>query len=210
MTGQLSLLRPWQLIPVGPPVDHGYTDRWGVWTTCPDIATDECQATVLSKDMRCNCYRSSFDTSDEGCQCVGDLMYRGGCLSCEWSAPLMRSSEHLAVCDALDHSWPSWRNLPVYAGKVPESAKPEVVTAWITKMVTLGYPEGWIERGGPIRERRQQGGTRPHTVWTGFGNYTVTGEVYGCGLSRGKTSCPGIEGCITGRCTPFKLDEEDD
>lgn len=203
MTAQLTLLLPWQLIPVGPAVDHGYmrVSEWRVSTCNPAGATEECQPTVLSKDMRCKHW-------DGPCQCVGNLMYRGGCRGCDWTAKFMRTSEHLAVADALDHSWPSWRNLPVDPGPIPEGSSPSDVkkrAAWIARLVGIGYPEGWIERGGPIRVRRQQGATRPHTVHTGYDNYSITGEVAGCGL----VGCDGIQWCERS-CTPFRMDDEDD
>ena len=215
---QLCLLRPWQLIPIGPAVEHGYTERWGIGITHPggwgrpDEGTDECQPTVLSKDMRCRCWWNHRGGSDTflKCQCVGDLMYRGGCRGCDWVAEQMWTSEHRAVCDALDHSWPTWRNLPVDPGPIPEGSSPAELRkrdAWIARLVSIGYPEGWIERGGPIRVRRQQGGTRPHTVHTGYGNYSVTGEVVGCGV----LGCDGIDWCTAKirRCVPFDIDGDD-
>ena len=220
---QGHLFAPGVLVPTGPAFDHGYTGRWRIgichpgagWGGKDEEPALDCQPTILSKDLRCNCWPNFGGSSMDfpGCECIGDLMYRGACTHCEWEAPLMRSSEHLAVSDALDHSWPTWRNLPVDPGPIPEGSSPKDsarVQAWIKRLVTIGYPEGWIEAGGPIRARRQQGGTRPHTVHTGFDNYSITGEVMGCATSIGMARCDGIEHCLTGRCTPFDINTEDE
>ncbi|HKT03735.1 MAG TPA: DUF6349 family protein [Rugosimonospora sp.] len=133
---------------------------WEVHITCPDTPTERCQPTVLSADLRCDCF-------DE-CYCVGDLLYRGACRGCGWEGE-PRDGENAAVEDACDHAWPGWRDLPVVP-RVPEDAKRHA--AWAQR-VAARYPANWLVDGGPIRTRRSGLGTRHVPGRTPFGGYDL-------------------------------------
>lgn len=135
---------------------------WTVEVACPGEATEQCQPTVLSADLRCDC------PWGQPCFCVGDLMYRGACRGCAWEGPPC-DSENSAAEDAHDHAWPGWRELPIVPA-IPEERKKRAV--WVEHATAL-YPAGWLERGGPIRTERRGGGMRHVPNWTPFGGYDM-------------------------------------
>jgi hypothetical protein len=133
--------------------------------------TSTCRPTILTADLRC-------DHSSEDCFCMGDLLYRGACLHCEWEGSV-RDCENSAVEDAHDHAWPGWRDLPL-VGRRPEagtSAKQKQTMARWVERINDRYPTGWLETGGPIRTTRRRYGTRHVPNHTGFGGYDLCGEV---------------------------------
>jgi hypothetical protein len=95
-------------------------------------------------------------------------MYRGACRHCEWEGD-PRRSENSAAEDALGHSWPGWRDLPL-VGHIPEERKARA--RWI-ETVNRAYPAGWLEGGRPIRALRTPPGTRHAASATPFGGYDV-------------------------------------
>lgn len=128
-------------------------------------ATARCQPAVLTADLRCHHHR-------EDCSCVGDLVYRGACLCCDWEGDV-RPGENAAAEDGHDHAWPGWRELPI-AQRRPENDKAR--PHWI-EQVNNAYPGGWLESGGPIRTARQRYGTRHVPDHTGFGGYDLCGAI---------------------------------
>jgi hypothetical protein len=128
-------------------------------------ATDAHRPAVLTADLRCHHY-------DQECACLGGLVYRGGCLHCDWEGDI-RADENSAAEDAHDHAWPGWRDLPIVARR-PENQKAR--PRWI-EAVTDAYPAGWLESGGPIRTARRQYGTRHVPSHTGFGGYDLCGAI---------------------------------
>ncbi len=132
---------------------------------------DRCTPTVLTRD-----------TGDED----DHLSYKGACLGCGWVA----DREHLiwsgegengAAEDANDHAFPGWRDLPIVES-VPHdtqsAAGPKALARWLSRTRPL-LPDGWIERGGPIRTSRSGGGGRhvPGRVPLGGGyDMGVVGE----------------------------------
>ena len=134
---------------------------WGIWITSPGsrfgddrlpAAGDwkQCTATVLSRDH--------YPAPDH-------LEYRGACLGCGWVSDHTHrgaKAENLAVEDAHDHTHPGWRDIPVVgappSGDAP-SAHNKLVGVWVEKWAPL-LPDGWLERGGPIRTRRERHATR--------------------------------------------------
>jgi hypothetical protein len=97
------------------------------------------------------------------------LGYRGACLGCGWVSEQPRrgrSAENLAVEDAHDHTHSGWREIPVLAIP-PQLEAPasyaRLVARWPEQWAHL-LPEGWLERGGPIRTHRTAPGNRhvPH------------------------------------------------
>ncbi|GAA2116655.1 hypothetical protein GCM10009759_62410 [Kitasatospora saccharophila] len=70
---------------------------------------------------------------------------RGACLACPWEGPLRRD-HNSAVEDALDHTHPGWRSLPVVPqGTGGKNAKR--IRAYLEAV----YPTGWFETGGPLK-----------------------------------------------------------
>jgi Family of unknown function (DUF6349) len=97
------------------------------------------------------------------------LGYRGACLGCGWvcgQARRGRGAENLAVEDALDHTHPGWRQIPVLPVP-PQMQTPasdaRLIARWREQWVHL-LPAGWLQRGGPIRTHRTAPGDRhvPH------------------------------------------------
>ncbi len=87
------------------------------------------------------------------------LGYRGACLGCGWvsdQAQRGREAENLAVEDAHDHTHPGWREIPV-VGAPPSLDSPtshkQLVARWYQRWGHL-LPEGWLDRGGPVRTAR--------------------------------------------------------
>jgi hypothetical protein len=87
------------------------------------------------------------------------LGFRGACLGCGWVSdrtPRGRGAENLAVEDAHDHTHPGWREIPV-VGAPPSLESPtsyrQLVTRWYQRWGCL-LPEGWLDRGGPVRTTR--------------------------------------------------------
>jgi hypothetical protein len=152
---------------------HGWRDEIGGHgfgrgrVPCSDV----CPPITLVADLRCNHY-------EHDCCCVGDLVYRGACLHCDWEGEI-RDDHNGAVEDAQDHAWPGWRDLPI----VPRRPEPgtnarqmAAMARWVGD-VNAVYPDGWLEGGGPIRTVRGYYGTRHVPNHTGFGGYDLCGEV---------------------------------
>jgi hypothetical protein len=134
---------------------------WQIWITSPgsrfgDPASQReswptCTPTVLSRD-----------TGEPG----DHLEYRGACLGCGWVSDrahrLRRGGENAAVEDAHDHTHPGWRDIPVV--ETPPTldsphAHTRAISRWRERWEFL-LPEGWLDRGGPIRTKRTGAGTR--------------------------------------------------
>lgn len=89
------------------------------------------------------------------------LGYRGACLGCGWVTDLPRrgrGAENLAVEDAHDHSHPQWHGIPVVEA-APSHDTPRVYQQLVARWGAL-LPEGWLDRGGPIRTKRTGPGNR--------------------------------------------------
>ncbi len=92
------------------------------------------------------------------------LGFRGACLTCGWVGPPRRDAraENLAVEDAHDHSHPGWREIPVLPAppsmETPTSYK-QLVARWYERWGHL-LPEGWLDRGGPVRTARSASASR--------------------------------------------------
>ena len=147
---------------------------WRVQPSCPDTATDQCQTTILSADLR------RFGKAPvPPCGHDGPLLYRACCRrpGCDWEGP-ERDSENAAAEDGCDHAWPGWRDLPA----VPEppritsgttKAERAAIARW-TDQVNLLYRPGWVEDGGPVRTRREaSSGTRHVPAGTPYGGYEL-------------------------------------
>lgn len=157
---------------------HGHFDwlrRSHAWnpeyTYRPEQPTGQCRPTTLAADLRCGC-------PTQGCSCVGDLMYRGACLSCTWEGEI-RDDHNPAVEDAHDHAWPGWDSLPIAPRRPEPGHTPNHSSAmghWVDQVDAM-YPSGWLESGGPIRTARQAMGTRHVPNHTGFGGYDLCGEI---------------------------------
>jgi hypothetical protein len=147
---------------------HQRAHAWRPACGCPEgrhSAEDEHRPAVLTADLRCQHY-------DRDCSCVGDIVYRGACLHCDWESEV-RADENTAAEDAHDHAWHGWRDLPIVARR-PENQKAR--PRW-ADAVNDTYPPGWLESGGPIRTARRQLGTRHVPNHTGFGGYDLCGAI---------------------------------
>ncbi|MFI9391861.1 DUF6349 family protein [Streptomyces bauhiniae] len=115
----------------------------------PPEPTTEHQPTVLVRSWG----RPAPDGSGE----TWPYLHRGACLGCTWEGPDRRRTDE-AVEDAHDHTHPGWRDLPA----VPEHQG----RRWLTYVQHL-YPDGWFDRGGPVRtvrtgiEKRHRPGVAP-------------------------------------------------
>lgn len=93
------------------------------------------------------------------------LGYLGACLACGWVSEhgrRGRGAENRAVEDAHDHTHPGWRAVPVLPA--PPSMEspasyPSLVARWYERWGHL-LPEGWLDRGGPVRTNRTAPGNR--------------------------------------------------
>ncbi|MGK3103234.1 DUF6349 family protein [Streptomyces sp. WAC05858] len=116
--------------------------------TPPEPTTDH-RPTVLVRSWG----RPAPDGSGE----TWPYLHCGACLGCTWEGPNRRRTDE-AVEDAHDHSHPDWRDLPA----MPERRGRH----WLTHVQRL-YPDGWFDRGGPIRtvrtgiEKRHKPGAAP-------------------------------------------------
>ncbi|MFD4394421.1 DUF6349 family protein [Kitasatospora sp. NPDC058478] len=70
---------------------------------------------------------------------------RGACLACPWEGPIRRRHNH-AIEDALDHTHPGWRDLPV----LPQTATRKS-GAQLRAHRDATYPSGWFDNGGPSK-----------------------------------------------------------
>jgi hypothetical protein len=146
----------------------GRSHAWTVSISCPDSPAPRCQPTVLAADLRCDCDNRCDHAH---CSCVGELMYRGACRSCDWEGEPV-DGENAAAEDACDHAWPGWHQLPVVA-RVPEQRNARA--RWV-EAVTTSYPAGWLEDGGPIRTARSGMGGRHVPTRTPFGGYDLAAD----------------------------------
>jgi len=80
--------------------------------------------------------------------------WRGVCYGCgAVFAP--RTDELGALGDALDHTHPGWRSLPVFKRPARDRARltPAESEQWATSIRKV-LPAGWLESGGPLRTMR--------------------------------------------------------
>lgn len=112
---------------------------------------------VVSADLRCHHYT-------RGCSCVGNLLYRGICVECNWS----HTGDERDVVEAWhDHAWAGWRDLP----RVPVKTRNGKGNGSIARWVEENYPADWQKPGAPILTERENGGTRhvpQRSPWRGF------------------------------------------
>jgi len=120
-----------------------------------------CQATVLNADYGCGC-------DWRGCQCVGDLYYRGACLHCRWEGPV-RDEQTQSVCDGLDHAHPGWRTSPTVAPTAHDPS-PAQKRRWRERVDEL---YGNRPDGHPIITERTAPGTRAVPDRSPWGGYDV-------------------------------------
>lgn len=146
---------------------------WHLAPTCPGRPTggqaqgvEHCTATVLTRDTR----KGWPNDGDEG-----ELYYRGACLYCGWLSWRDHDDENLAAEDAVDHTHPGWRAMPVVPPMPhPESprAAEKAMKAWRGKVDQL-LPAGWLESGGPICTARGRYATRHVPFRTPWGGYDM-------------------------------------
>ncbi|MGO9955246.1 MAG: DUF6349 family protein [Solirubrobacteraceae bacterium] len=110
------------------------------------------------------------------------LHYRGACLGCGWVSDHThcdRGAENAAVEDAHDHTHPGWREIPVLGDppscETPSSYK-RLAADWWRRWGAL-LPEGWLDRGGPIRTSRRGVGSRHVPRRAPGGGYDLSGDL---------------------------------
>lgn len=132
---------------------------WRVGICEPDTITERCQPTVLTCDLRCDCY-------DTECSCVGALLYRGACRCCDWEGE-PTDDQVAAVGDGLDHAHPGWRTAPA-VDALPHCATRKQEGTW-RAAVDAAY--GPRPAGFPIitrRPPRQGRGVADRSPWGGY------------------------------------------
>lgn len=127
-------------------IDYGHP---GFSQHTPPEPTDTHQPTVITRSWN----QPAPQQPDE----PWPYLHRGACLSCTWEGPDRRRTAE-AVEDAHDHTHPQWRALL----PLPERRGRH----WLTHATRL-YPQGWFDKGGPIRtirvgiEKRHRPGEAP-------------------------------------------------
>lgn len=148
---------------------------WRVGISHPAVPTEQCQPTVLDCDLRCSCF-------DGSCHCVGDLIYRGGCLRCDWEGE-ERRGEDGAVADGLDHAHPGWRDSPIVTALRYDATKRRGQLWQDTVLTEYGdRAAGW-----PIITDRPGDGTRAvpgRSPWGGYDVAATTRDETGPGHPR--------------------------
>ncbi len=137
---------------------------WSIATTHPGgLSDDPAQGSAPGHGRLCEptiliCHWLPADGEDYWSM-KDHLGYRGACLGCGWVGDQPRrgrGAENLAVEDAHDHTHPGWREIPV-VGAPPSLESPasykRLVARWYQRWGHL-LPEGWLDRGGPVRTAR--------------------------------------------------------
>jgi Fe-S cluster biogenesis protein NfuA len=93
------------------------------------------------------------------------LRYRGACLGCGW-AGRSRDTSNAALEDALDHTLPEWRRVPIVE-RHHHDATNKQLERWAVQVAALYASHGLAEcyfpaSGGLIRTMRLPMGTRSH------------------------------------------------
>ena len=130
-----------------------------------DSPTDTCQALVLSAALWCNHYRTE-------CFCVGGLVHRGVCRGCPWEGP-QRGHIDTAIADALDHSHPGWRDLPVVDPLPYNDGSKQGRRRQERWTETVAELYGHQKPGTPIITARQDAGTRSVPERSPWGGYDI-------------------------------------
>lgn len=138
---------------------------WRPEITADTSTTDTCQAAILDADLDCPHY-------DPGCECVGGRLHRGACRGCDWHGP-HRADDDAALADALDHTHPGWRTLPVVDEAPFSDGSPSsrARSARWTEAVTEAY--GLQGPGCPVITDREYPGTRSVPGRSPWGGYDV-------------------------------------
>lgn len=121
-------------------VDNGNWRPYRGWTAKQYSGKDsEHVAQSFDADLRCQHYWRN------PCQCVGPLVYRVYCHSCDhWTG--IYDNENLAWEEHLDHCWPGWQDLPVL-----ESRQVGYGYKW---EIPADYPARFQQVGAPLRDCR--------------------------------------------------------
>lgn len=144
---------------------HRISHAWHADFLTDDSPTDTCQALTLSATLGCNHYRTE-------CFCVGGLVHRGVCRGCPWEGP-QRGTIDAAIADALDHSHPGWRDLPVVESPPYNDGSKQGrrrQERWTEKVAEL---YGDQELGTPIITARPGSGTRSVPGRSPWGGYDI-------------------------------------
>ena len=123
----------------------------------------------FSTDLRCEPWE--HPASDQGCRCVGELMYQAICNPCEWH--VITDAENLAVEEWHDHAFPGWRELPLLPLRLRNVEKPGITrsaTAWTQDH----YPPSMQVPGAPVITERAPMGTRHVPGRSPWGGYDIS------------------------------------
>lgn len=113
---------------------------------------------LFDADLRC------AHTRDAACTCLGGLLARGYCFTCQWWTPIC-TDENTAVEAYHDHCWTGWRNLPICAQRMTPAGSRAVLPDT--------YPPEWEIPGAPVRTWRKKYGTRHVPAYSAWGGYDL-------------------------------------
>lgn len=105
----------------------------------------------------------------------GLIKYRPRCNTCGWRIPGRYERHTDAVEAALDHAWPSWRELPVLE-PVPSFSQPD--EEWKAAALAV-YPKGWLEAGGPVKTLAGDPSLRHRQYGSPWGGFEVAANLIG-------------------------------
>lgn len=159
--------------------DYHYSKARHTWgpALCMDLpgaTVDGHTFTAYTADLRCTCsfgYRTVTEFEDAGgCQCPGTLLTKAVCDGCSWHHI---GTESQAVEAWHDHTFPGWRELPMFPVKLRGSMGSRELTAKREAWLEENYPERYRTPLAPILTSRQKFGTRHVPAYSPYGGFDL-------------------------------------
>jgi len=124
---------------------------------------------LYTTDLRCEPWKHTG--KQEGCTCVGELMYQAICAPCEWNGIAGRENDAVEMWH--DHALPGWRDLPIVPSRLRMMDKDKLSKSarqWISEH----YPTSMQVPGAPIITERRPYGTRHVPGRSPWGGYDLS------------------------------------